>query len=57
MSTHNLCGEVVLTSTYNLFFLFFFSRNVKNIRFFFLYFLVVKFSVYLNRLVFVMGIR
>ena len=40
--------------THNLFF----SRNMKNIRFFYLKifsFSVVKFSVYLNRHVFVMG--
>ena len=50
----NRLVEAVLTSTHNL---CFFSRNKKNIRIFLsenFHFLVVKFSVYLNRHVFVM---
>ena len=45
MSTHNLCFE---------------KKNMKNIRFFLSEncpFLVVKFSIYLNRRVFVMSLR
>ena len=49
----NRLGEAVLTSTHNLCF----EQKCDNIRFFFLkkiQFLVLKFSIYLNRRVFVM---
>ena len=50
---YNRLDEAVLTSTHKLFL----SRKMKNIRIFFEklpFFLVVKFSVYLNSRVFVM---
>ena len=54
MSTHNLCFEAVLMSTHNLCFEQKYERY-QSFLFQNFQFLEVKFSIYLNRRVFVMG--